>query len=92
MTNEQRQEIVRRLNERGATAPCSRCGHRQFEIIDYSKFWAIEDGDFGVTNLSAPVVPAVMIACTHCGAISFHALGPLGLLNNPQQGNNHEGN
>ena len=36
----------------------------------------------GNIRLGGPMVPIAIVACTKCGAITMHALGALGLLDN----------
>lgn len=74
--------IAEKLNERRATLPCSRCGSKEFSILDgFSKFSIQEDTKrMGDTVLGGAAVPFVIIACSNCGAMTPHALGALGLL------------
>ncbi len=75
-----RDEIARVLKERRAIKPCHRCGEMQFTVLDgYSKM-TLEKEIQGGLVIGAPIVPVATIACDNCGAITSHALGPLGLL------------
>jgi ribosomal protein S27AE len=77
-TQEQREDISKRLQDNGVNRPCPRCGHTQFSLIDgYAVFGMVDRlDDDGVQNL----IPSVCVACSRCGFLTFHALGPLGLL------------
>jgi hypothetical protein len=80
-TQEHRENITKRLQERGVNRPCPRCGGTQFSLIDgYAVFGMVDRlEDEGVQNL----IPSVCVACTKCGYLTWHALGPLGLM--PEQ-------
>jgi hypothetical protein len=77
-TQEFRENIVKRVGEKGVNRPCPRCGADKFTLVDgFAVFGMVDDlADEGVRNL----VPSVCIACNRCGYLTFHALGPLGLL------------
>jgi hypothetical protein len=81
MKQDVKNEIIRKLNEKGASKPCARCGHEHFSLLDdYSKISLQPEIDGFV--LGGAAIPVFNIACTNCGAITQHALGALGLLNN----------
>jgi len=77
-SQEKREDIVKRLHEKGVNRPCPRCGGEAFSLVDgYAVFGLVNElQDEGVQNL----VPSVTVACSRCGYLTFHALGPLGLL------------
>jgi hypothetical protein len=66
------------LQKKGATKPCSRCGHTHFSVVDETLL-ALQplSGDFVIGGGG---VPAVMVACNNCGNIWHHALAPLAML------------
>jgi len=75
-----RDKIIEVLEQRNAKKPCHRCGNEQFAIIeDYSQIVMQKEID-GALHLGGPTVPVVLVACSNCGAITFHALGALGFL------------
>ena len=75
-------DVAKKLTEKGALLPCSRCGNHSFTILDgYSKVMLDNEVD-GNIRLGGPMVPIAIVACTKCGAITMHALGALGLLDN----------
>ena len=78
LTEARKQEIITRLQERGVSKACPMCGKGQ---------WALLDGYFNQplqTQLDGLIlgksVPSVIVICNHCGYLSQHALGTLGLL------------
>ncbi len=85
-----KEEIAKVLTERKALLPCHRCGKQSFTIVDgYTKIPMQEDIDeIQNTLLGGPSVPAVLVACNNCGAITMHALGALGLLPNKVEAEN----
>lgn len=84
LTEEQKQEIIKRLDERGAKLPCPRCGNKEFTVLDgyFSQSITTEIGA-GVI-IGGATVPTAVIACKRCGYLVQHALGILGLL--PEEG------
>lgn len=81
-TQEDRNDIVKRLHDRGVNRPCPRCGSEQFSLLDgYAVFGLVDRlDDEGVRHLA----PSVCVACSRCGYLTFHAMGALGLLNKDQ--------
>lgn len=77
-TQEYRDDVARRITERGVNRPCPRCNNDKFTLVDGFAVFGMVDAlqDEGVRNL----VPSVCVACGRCGYLTFHALGPLGLL------------
>ena len=69
------------LNEKNALNSCPRCGHNEFTLgrgIAYISFDESPTGESIV--IGGPTIPSMMIICEHCGYISFHAIGALGLM------------
>jgi len=75
-----RDQVIRLLQERNATKPCSRCGKSNFSIIDQYSTLNLQDEVGGALRIGGPNVPVALVACTNCGAITAHALGALGML------------
>ena len=74
-----KQKVIQALESKGARLPCSRCGHAKFSLLD--DFARIDvQRDFRSISLGGTAIPCVMVACTNCGDVNFHALGALGLL------------
>lgn len=83
-TQEQRDEIVRILRERGANQPCEVCTRNNFTIMDTAVHMSVRDLT-GAIQIPGTTLPTVAVLCTNCGNIRFHALGILGLLPREQQ-------
>jgi len=79
ITPEEKQNIIKILNDRLANLPCPRCGNKQFSLTDgyTSQFIQnkIEEVNFGGAS-----IPSITAVCTRCGFLSQHSLGVLGLL------------
>ena len=71
-------EIIEKLEERGASMPCARCGNEAFSLVATTTL-SIQD-DLSELKLGGVTVPCAIIACNRCGSISLHALGALGFL------------
>lgn len=79
MDQDQKNAIIKNLEEKGAKLPCPRCGKTHFSIID-GYFNHILQKEYNSLVIGGPTIPVVVIACTNCGFLSQHALGGLGLL------------
>jgi hypothetical protein len=80
-----RKVVAKRLEEKGALAPCHRCSQEQFSILEQMANFSVQDQMQGV-HLGGASVPAALVICNNCGAITPHALGALGVL--PKEGEN----
>lgn len=79
LSEAERQRIAEVLEEKGATAPCPRCGKRNFAVLEGYFLHSLNTLG-GTFNLGGPSIPVAVIACSNCGFLSEHALGALGLL------------
>ena len=70
-------QIVAAMESKNAKLPCSRCGHKAFEVVAES-YTPIQSNP-NTFAIGGPTLPSVIIACANCGHIWTHALGPLGL-------------
>ena len=77
MDQSRREAIAAALNGKGASKPCSRCGGTQLEIVGETLVPIQEQP--GTLVIGGPSILTVIVACTKCGHIWQHALGPLGL-------------
>ena len=89
MDQTKRDEIAKRLNEKGANRSCSRCGHKEFVVIDGYFNQTLQD-DFSGLVLGGKSIPCAIIGCSNCGYLSQHALGALGLIPSNSDGADHE--
>ena len=79
LTKEKKEEIIKKLNEKGVKNTCPMCGHQNFIIADGYFNSPMQQGLSGLV-IGGPTIPAIPIVCTNCGFISQHALGVLDLL------------
>jgi len=84
LTEAQKQEIIKRLGERGAKLPCPRCGNKEFTVLDGYFSQSIHTKIGAGVIIGGATVPSAVIACKRCGYLVQHALGILGLL--PEEG------
>jgi len=83
MDQSTRDEIAKRLQEKGAVLPCPRCGHKNFFVFDGYFNHTLQDELKGIV-LGGKSVPCALVACSNCGYISQHALGAIGMLPSEQ--------
>lgn len=79
LSKEQKERIIKALEERMAKLPCPRCGNQHFTLLDGYFNQTIQTELKGIV-LGGPSVPSAVVACSRCGYLSQHALGALGLL------------
>ncbi|EBO8175172.1 hypothetical protein WJ590_004888 [Escherichia coli] len=77
-----KEEVQNKLQQLGALNACHRCSNRNFAILDgYSSLYLQPDlSNIGGLSLGGPVVPVIYVVCQKCGAVTPHAIGALGLL------------
>jgi uncharacterized Zn finger protein len=78
MDQDRRNKIIAALESRNANMPCSRCGHKQFEIVGETILPLQNDPN--VISIGGPSIPSVIVGCSQCGHIWQHALGYLKLI------------
>ena len=86
LTPELKTQIVQRLQDKGATKPCSRCGHPKFSLLDGFVNFPLAREVSNSVIVGGPNVPSAVVACENCGHLEFHALGAIGLLNEQKKG------
>ncbi len=78
-------EIIRKLREKGVDSACPMCGRTNFALADgYFNHTLHGEVASGIT-VGGPSIPTIAIICTNCGFTSQHALGALGLLKAPEE-------
>ena len=77
LSEEQKQNIIQVLREKGALQPCEACNKRNFTLVDEVTQIRIAPGP---NIIGGPSIPAIASVCNNCGNIRFHALGALNLL------------
>ena len=78
-----RDEVVQKLEAAGAQLPCHRCGQRSFSVLEQITNFSIQEELQGL-RLGGHSVPAALVICNNCGAMTPHALGALDLLVKPE--------
>ena len=89
LSEQEKQKIIRALEERGAILPCPRCGNNSFTLLDGYFNQTLQTELKGIV-LGGPSVPSVVVACNRCGYLSQHALGALGLLQSEESKNDKQ--
>lgn len=79
MTKEEKDKIVKVLEERLANSPCPRCAFNEFGLVDGYFVTSLQENTQGFV-IGGRSIPSVAVVCKRCGYISNHALGVLGLL------------
>ena len=74
--------IIDALNKRGVDRPCPRCGHEVFLLEQGLATHSLQKSS-SETTLGGLAIPVALTSCVRCGFLSEHALGALGLLNDP---------
>jgi len=70
-------ELIKALESKGAANSCSRCGRTRFEIVGESQVEVVQyTGGLLGSHMMQPVA-TVIVACSHCGNLSHHAVGIL---------------
>jgi uncharacterized Zn finger protein len=80
MDKERQEEIIRVLQAKGVDKPCPRCGNEKFELIGETGIPLNERPNPLMFSTMGAVLPVVLIACSHCGYLTHHAQGLLGLV------------
>lgn len=88
LTQDQKEQIRKALVDKGVNRPCPRCNNKNFVIADGYVNQTIQPTSEGFT-VGGRGIPSAVIICMNCGFVSYHALGPLGLLKKER---NHDNN
>ena len=84
LSNEQKKKITDELSSRIKQLACPMCHNLSFILAD-AYFNNSMQSNFKGIEIGGPSIPTIGIICSHCGFVSQHALGILGLL--PKQEN-----
>jgi predicted nucleic-acid-binding Zn-ribbon protein len=68
---ENNNNIIEALKKRGVNNPCPRCNSINFDLA--GKTLINLNDNPKVLQLGGAVIPAVIIACSNCGFITFHS-------------------
>lgn len=78
LSQEEKTRIIKALNQRIPSLRCPICGNTSFLLGDgYTQTFLIDN--LQVVQLGGDNIPGVILICKHCGFISNHALGVIGL-------------
>jgi predicted nucleic-acid-binding Zn-ribbon protein len=79
MEKEEKEKIIKALEEHGAILPCPRCGNENFTLLD-GYFNQTVQHDLKNIFIGGPSIPSIVVGCSRCGYLSQHSIGILGLL------------
>ncbi|MGH8070222.1 MAG: hypothetical protein ACRERE_34270 [Candidatus Entotheonellia bacterium] len=82
MDKNRQEQIIIALKEKHATQPCPRCNNLEFEVIGEGMIEINPDeGSWIVGGIrrTQPGVPVILVSCSNCGYIAYHAKALLGL-------------
>ena len=65
------EKLAAELGRLGATRPCPRCGHPNFEVVAESVIG---------TRTGDQVIPVAIVGCKKCGYLVEHSLGILNMM------------
>lgn len=76
--NEFQIQVEKTITEKGATAPCQRCGNKDLAVVPNHIKIVLQNKPKEI-NLSGDYIPCAMVICVNCGNIVLHALKGLGV-------------
>ena len=79
ISKEMKSKISNALFEKNAVKACPRCNNATFSLADGYVMQQLQGTLDGFT-IGGRAIPCVAVICEHCGYVSFHAIGPLGLM------------
>jgi DNA-directed RNA polymerase subunit RPC12/RpoP len=74
-----RGKFIEKLQEKGADKECPRCGGKTFSLMNGYTFMPINETTDNIPG--GPSIPAILVICVNCGAITPYALGAFENLN-----------
>jgi hypothetical protein len=86
LTDDEKKKIIAKLTEKKIVASCPMCGNKNFTLADGYFTNTLQMNPQGGLVIGGPSIPTIAIICMQCGFISQHALGILGLLQQPEGG------
>ena len=73
MTDEEKQKIIKRLQEVGANFSCGRCGNNNFTLMDGYFFHNISY-DKDKVMIGGDYIELIGVVCNRCGYTAYHSL------------------
>jgi hypothetical protein len=86
LSEDDKKKIIAKLAEKKIVVSCPMCSNKNFTIADGYFVNVLQMNPQGGLLLGGPSIPTIAIICMQCGFISQHALGILGLLQQPEGG------
>jgi ribosomal protein L37E len=80
-TDKQKNAILGNLRSK-IRGSCPMCGQGNWNMQD-ELVACVTTSLQGGMAMGGPMVPTIQVICTHCGFVSFHAVGALGVNLNP---------
>lgn len=75
--------IIQKLSDKKALLPCHRCGQEHFTVLrGFTNISVQDEFNPNIMAIGGPSIPVISVACNNCGAITQHAIGALGMLDN----------
>ncbi len=90
MDQNEKNKIIKILEEKGAKLPCPRCGSAHFTLIEGYFNNILQNEPIGLV-IGGPTIPSIVIACVNCGYLSQHAIGALGLMSSESKSGGSNG-
>ncbi len=85
-----RDKFIDKLVEKGANKDCHRCGQKSFTVMEGYSFLPVNESTGNI--LGGPNLPAILVVCNNCGAITPHALGAFENLDEIEKESNSKKN
>lgn len=77
MNEKIKEKVIEALHKNGVELPCPRCSSINFEVVGQT-IVSLND-NARVLTLGGPAIPSAIIACSHCGFMTLHALSSLNI-------------
>lgn len=80
MDDKEKDRIIKRFMELAPAPSCPMCHGQEFTILDRYPVNPVVDDYRKPSAIIGRSIPTVAIICNHCGFISQHAMGFMGLM------------
>ena len=75
-------KIIEAIRKKLSNPKCPMCGNDEFSLLEgFVKHYTQSTLNAGI-YMGQSFIPSVITYCNKCGFINFHALAPLGLMEN----------
>lgn len=72
------EQIIYKLNSKGAKGPCPRCGNLDFELVDKLSVVSLQETPHEL-QFGGRAIPVANVVCKNCGFLMQHAIFALGI-------------